>query len=111
VTDSVSQDIASFLLARISEGEREMRDAVDFNEADRAEVGDVFYAEWGYRDPGTWRGIAGRSADLASKRRIVERYIYLADNGDSGDARWVLPLLALPYGEHPDFDPAWTVED
>ena len=46
-------------------------------------------------------------AECEAKRRIVERYGYLYEHGDSGDMRWVLPLLALPYASHPDYDPVW----
>ena len=46
-------------------------------------------------------------AECKAKRRIVERYAFLAEYGDDGDARWVLPLLALPYADHPDFQEEW----
>lgn len=46
-------------------------------------------------------------AECNAKERIVERYAFLAKHGDSGDARWVLPLLALPYADHPDCLPEW----
>lgn len=49
-------------------------------------------------------------AECEAKRKIVERYAYLLRHGDSGDARWVLPILALPYADHPDYDPDWTLE-
>ena len=46
-------------------------------------------------------------AECEAKRRIVERYKDLGSHGDTGDARWVLPLLALPYTDHPDYQPEW----
>ena len=57
--------------------------------------------------PGSW---SEWLADvIAAQRAIVARYAYLFEHGDSGDARWVLPLLAQPYAAHPDFDPEWRV--
>lgn len=74
--------------------------------------------------------IGGRSvapmmlADIAAKRAIVEvfeeaardvdaiDYDYGADDEDWGAVsllRDVLRLLAQPYAEHADFDPAWRV--
>ena len=47
-------------------------------------------------------------AECQAKRRIVERYAYLYEHGDSGDMRWALPLLALPYADHPDHRQEWT---
>jgi hypothetical protein len=46
-------------------------------------------------------------AECEAKRRIVERYTHLYEHGDSGDMRWTLPLLALPYADHPDYNPEW----
>lgn len=48
-------------------------------------------------------------AECAAKRAIVERYAYLLDHGDSGDYRWVLPMLAQPDANHPDFKPEWRL--
>lgn len=56
-------------------------------------------------------------AEVDAKRRIVE--LWERENGErhlhaEGEARaWlmdeVLQALALPYAEHPDYDPAWRV--
>jgi len=46
-------------------------------------------------------------AECAAKRAIVERYVYLAGHGDSGDARWVLAALALPYADRPGYRAEW----
>lgn len=46
--------------------------------------------------------------EVAAKRRIVDRYAWLREHGDTGDAAWVLPLLALPYADHPDYRPEWA---
>ena len=49
-------------------------------------------------------------AKCEALRRIVEQYASLAKHGDSGDARWVLPLLALPYADHPDYREEWRTD-
>lgn len=46
-------------------------------------------------------------AEVEAKRRVVDRYAWLREHGDTGDAAWVLPLLGLPYADHPDYRPAW----
>jgi hypothetical protein len=46
-------------------------------------------------------------AECNAKRRIVERYAFLLEHGDSGDARWVLPLLAEPYADRPGYQENW----
>lgn len=63
-------------------------------------------------------------ADVAAKRAILDLHaaghecsVY-DHRGEINRCAWVLPdevcstvqLLALPFAEHPDFDPAWTVE-
>lgn len=45
--------------------------------------------------------------EVVAKRRIVERYAWLREHGDTGDAAWVLPLLALPYADHTDHRQEW----
>ena len=54
-------------------------------------------------------------AECEAKRRIVHISRYAADRvppkGDGyaeGRARQTLRLLALPYADHPDYDPEWT---
>lgn len=51
-------------------------------------------------------------ADVAAKRRIVD---LCAHNLEFEDYGWsvaepVLKLLAAPFAQHPDYDPAWAVE-
>jgi hypothetical protein len=45
--------------------------------------------------------------EVEARRRIVERYAWLREHGDTGDAAWVLPLLALPYADHPGYKEKW----
>lgn len=47
-------------------------------------------------------------AEVEAKRRIVDRYAWLREHGDTGDAAWVLPLLAAVYATHPDYRPEWA---
>ncbi|MGW4493798.1 DUF6221 family protein [Streptomyces sp. NPDC004376] len=42
-----------------------------------------------------------------AKRRIVERYAWLREHGDTGDIAWVLPLLALPYADREGYREEW----
>ena len=46
--------------------------------------------------------------EVEAKRRIVDRYAWLREHGDTGGAAWVLPLLAAPYAAHPDYRPEWA---
>lgn len=52
-------------------------------------------------------------ADVEAKRRIVEECKHIIDTHFSDDftadtlAEDCLKLLALPYAEHPDYDPSW----
>jgi hypothetical protein len=46
-------------------------------------------------------------AEVEAKRRIVDRYAWLCEHGDTGGTAWVLPLLALPYADHPDYRNEW----
>jgi len=77
-----------------------------------------------YEQDKHWRGLTASNPALAAhiarhdparvlreveaKRRIVERYAWLREHGDTGDAAWVLPLLAAPYSNHADFRPEWS---
>lgn len=49
--------------------------------------------------------------EVEAKRRLVDRYAWLREHGDTGGAAWVLPLLAAAYADHPDFRPEWAPED
>lgn len=46
--------------------------------------------------------------EVEAKRRIVDRYVWLREHGDTGDVAWVLPLLAAAYADHPDYRPEWA---
>ena len=45
--------------------------------------------------------------EIEAKRRIVDRYEWLREHGDTGGTAWVLPLLALPYADRPGFREEW----
>lgn len=126
-------DLAAFVLARLAEREEAARAcdaqvwAVETEQ--RTALGKTSDSTWlsgpGFNvarsvdpaamDPADADHIARHDparvlAEVAAKRAIVERYMHLAEHGDSGDARWVLPLLAQPNADHPDYDPAWNVQ-
>lgn len=46
--------------------------------------------------------------EVEAKRRVVDRYSWLREHGDTGDMAWVLPLLAAAYADHPDYRPEWA---
>lgn len=100
----MTDSLAVFLLARFDEFESSARYAQHRGAPDEFDWGGWWlghYHHYSKHDP------TYVLADIATKRRIVERYVYLAENGDDGDARWVLPLLALPFADHSDFKPEW----
>lgn len=45
--------------------------------------------------------------EIEAKRRIVDRYAWLREHGDTGGTAWVLPLLALPYADRPGYREEW----
>lgn len=45
--------------------------------------------------------------EVEAKRRIVDRYAWLREHGDTGGTAWVLPLLALPYADRPGYREEW----
>ncbi|MEV4227279.1 DUF6221 family protein [Streptomyces bobili] len=45
--------------------------------------------------------------DIEGKRRIVDRYSWLREHGDTGGIAGVLQLLALPYADRPGFREEW----
>lgn len=58
-------------------------------------------------------------ADIAAKRAIVEEYVEAdayyrvradAPAGELTGLRTAVLLLAQPYADHPDFDPAWRMK-
>jgi hypothetical protein len=46
--------------------------------------------------------------EAEAKRAVVDRYAWLREHGDTGDAAWVLLLLAAVYADHPDYQPEWS---
>jgi hypothetical protein len=62
-------------------------------------------------------------ADIAAKRRILAEVVELIDSLDAriesewgsgayrptGESDLLLQLLALPFADHPDYDPAWRL--
>jgi hypothetical protein len=86
-----------------------------------------------YGDPGALRsGLAWASdvnrpvlevdpsrmvAECEAKRRVVAQFVdavanYEADAGPQGEVtrlRFVLRALALPYADHPDYQPEWRI--
>ncbi|AMM12338.1 DUF6221 family protein [Streptomyces albidoflavus] len=118
----MTADLIAFLRARLDEDEAVARAAtagpwvesgvgdhgwgVSFSapgsgvEADDSSQGRADAAHIARHDP------ARVLAEVEAKRQIVERYAWLCEHGDTGGA-WVLPLLALPYADHPDYRDAW----
>lgn len=106
-------DLVEFLLARVAEDEAEARAA----QAD-AMVG----FRWKHWPEGAYYEIQAATltstrrtrAECEAKRRIVERAAPLADSQVRRQTRTlalgVMLALALPYADHPDFDPAWRLE-
>ncbi|MFI0242548.1 DUF6221 family protein [Streptomyces sp. NPDC016845] len=45
--------------------------------------------------------------EIDGKRRIVDRYAWLREHGDTGGTAWVLPLLALSYAGRPGYREEW----
>jgi hypothetical protein len=121
-------DLVTFLRARLDEDEREATwaaeeaggavwtirsiDVVLFDDTDRYVSGN---AQNEVRDHIARHDPARVLDDVAAKRRIVdeaERYSPELEHGDNGEwaLEMVLRLLAAPFAQHPDFDPAWSVE-
>lgn len=64
--------------------------------------------------PSGWAGAV--RTNLATHRSVVDLakdYSPELEHGDNGEWAFdaTLRLLALPYADHPDFDPAWRVAD
>jgi len=100
-------DLAAWLLEQIAEDERVARDAgADAMMGGRWKA----YPEGAYNELQSTVLASSRRvlAECAAKRAIVERYVYLADHGDSGDARWVLAALAQPYRDRPGWRDEWA---
>ena len=99
-------DLTAFLLARIAEDEAAARADHLFGCDGDHEGARCTCVEIKPR----WRQHPARVlATCAAYKAIVERYQRLAEHGDSGDARWVLPALASIWGDHPAYDTAWRL--
>lgn len=128
--------LVEFLLARIAEDEADARKAA-VDEGGRWLVGEPFYIYASFGEHGDrmggWSGLtdlrrmciadhivrhdpARVLVECDAKRRIVESYQQAAGDEEM-PAEWndgyvcgqefMLKLLAQPYADHPDFDPAW----
>lgn len=47
-------------------------------------------------------------ADVQAKRRLLDLWQMHDDNGECCDQNQAKALLAVPYADHPDYDPTWT---
>ncbi|RSS11436.1 DUF6221 family protein [Streptomyces sp. WAC08401] len=47
--------------------------------------------------------------EIDAKRKILDRYAWLREHGDTGGTAWVLPLLALPYADRPGYREEWRL--
>ncbi|WP_406227378.1 DUF6221 family protein [Streptomyces anthocyanicus] len=45
--------------------------------------------------------------EIDAKRRIVDRYAWLREHGDTGNMAGVLQVLALPYANQPGYRDEW----
>ncbi|MEU5742039.1 DUF6221 family protein [Streptomyces tendae] len=116
-------DLVQFLHARLDEDERTARAATAGPwRANKHKYGAEVYTESGEgvafdHDAG---GVGWDDADfiaewdparvlreIDAKRRIVDRYAWLREHGDTGGTAWVLPLLALPYADRPGYRDEW----
>jgi len=122
-------DLAAWLIDAIAADERVARAVMDWHEAPIAHnlpwhttPGDPRVIAWGLTcvaaasDRVVSEFIARHDparvlAECAAKRAVVERYVYLADHGDSGDARWVLAALAQPYRDREGWRDEWATAD
>jgi hypothetical protein len=113
--------LVEFLLARIAEDERVTRDEVARREKwqrglvagfARGSVPALASLEWD--DPGCPGDPARVLAECDAKRRIVRAAGQWAGaasedyhDGLNAGLNAALRLLAVPYADHPDYDPAW----
>jgi hypothetical protein len=103
MTDTQTTTLADFLLARFAEDEADAQAEVARDLVAHGET-DPFYA-YRFMDP------ARVLAECEAKRRIVE--LLAAGGRDEARAGMdaarerLLPLLALPYADHPDYRPGW----
>lgn len=107
--------LVAFLRERLAEDERAARDAAqnpDYLKGEKHVARSVPLGGGRYSTYRTRRSphpeivtrfdSARVLAEVAAKRRILDRIVPRTDLGDS-----LLRLLALPYAEHPDYRPEW----
>jgi hypothetical protein len=122
-------DLVAFLRARLNEAEARAKFAVSLSHGDDPDWHEWY--EWGwhseYREGGSGSMFlpgcpspAQVLREVEAKRRIIDLdgdWPYGAEM-EAGEAvtGWsdaidrVLRLLALPYSDHPDYDPAWATD-
>lgn len=98
--------LTDFLLARIAEDEQRARDL-----AADAMVG----APWKHYPEDAYNELQSMALTLAHRTKVdaqvKRRIVDVAKFAPEGSAGWgfrkILRLLALPYADHPDYDPDW----
>jgi len=108
---SGTTDLVEFLRARLAEDQQSLEHNTHLE------------AEWAYEDiesggfNPTFSGPTATRllAEVESKRRIIARVLEGCECHWSGmyGQDWdedILRLLAMPYADHPDYDPDWRVE-
>jgi hypothetical protein len=101
--------LAEFLLARIAEDEDRIGDSAapprtwseTFIDSEAAKLGRPIPAASPVVKP-----LAQARVECDAKRRLVE---WAAAASAPEYQGYVLPLLALPYADHPDYQPEWRV--
>jgi hypothetical protein len=107
------EDLVAFLRARYDEEAADARRALDRPDAPDGwmRAADLERACFEPADAvmvATYADPARVLAEVQAKRQLVDRYVWLRERGDAGDAAWVLPLLAAPYSSHPGYRPEWA---
>jgi hypothetical protein len=109
-------DIAEFLLARIAEDEAEVKFVVESS----GWMLDVHEDPSDETPPVLTISTARVLAECEAKRRVVKEHRQVKGEsacrccfgGFTSPGKWpctTLQLLATPYIDHPDYDPAWRV--
>lgn len=115
-------DLVQWLGAQLDDDERLVRDQLCVNCGNPTAPLESPLGVTGYTHEGGWEGrrCPGRLVgaervqnparvlrETDAKRRIVDRYAWLREHGDTGGTAWVLPLLALPYADRPGYREEW----
>lgn len=110
--------IVEFLLARIAEDEAELGVLASGVHDDSAGPNGLGWGDVGAISDVLTVSHRRATAECEAKRRIIDASRYVEAGGGSAEIvmfdGWpragvpsVLASLALPYADHPDFDPAW----